>query len=408
MAGDLAIAVGGLWKSYRKYEQRSHTLKERVLRRAHRYEEFWALREVDLEVPAGTALGIIGANGSGKSTLLKTMAGILTPDRGSVEVEGAMSSLLELGTGFHPELTGRENVYLGGSLLGMRRHEVAARYDEIVDFAGIEPFMDVAVKNYSSGMYARLAFALAVSVDPEILVVDEVLSVGDEAFQMRCFERIAQLRTGGRTIVLVSHSLDTIRSLCTSAVWLDGGTVRERGRAHDVVAAYLGEVHATASHDIDQSPDRRGNRWGSGEVEITDVAFVDGEGAAVGAFRTGEPMTVRLHYRATEARDDVVCGVAVHRADTLVHLFGENTRGAGVPLRLAGEGTIEVLIPSLPFLKGAYVVTVALHDATMARVFDWHERRYSFLVFENPDLPTQVGSVHVPLTWRVSASTMAV
>ena len=409
MAGDLAISCRGLWKSYRMYEQRSHTLKERMLRRAHRYEEFWALRDIDLDVPTGTSLGIIGANGSGKSTLLKTMARILTPDRGSVDVQGSMSSLLELGTGFHPELTGRENVYLGGSLLGMRRHEVAGRYDEIVEFAGIEPFMDVAVKNYSSGMYARLAFALAVSVEPEILVVDEVLSVGDEAFQMRCFERIAHLRAGGRTIVLVSHSLDTIRSLCNTAVWLDGGSVREEGRAHEVVAAYLGDVHASATHGADQSPDTRaGSRWGSGEVEITDVEFLAGDGAAVGAFRTGDPMTLRLRYRAAQAVDDVVCGVAVHRADTLVHLFGENTRGARVPIQLAGEGTIEVAIPSLPFLKGAYVVTVALHDASMARVFDWHERRYSFLVFENPELASQVGSVHVPLTWTVSSSTVAV
>ncbi len=156
-APDLTISCRGLWKSYRMYEQRSHSLKERLLRRAHRYEEFWALRDVDLDVPVGSSLGIIGANGSGKSTLLKTIARILTPDRGSVDVQGTMSSLLELGTGFHPELTGRENVYLGGSLLEMRRDEIAARYDEIVEFAGIQSFMDVAVKNYSSGMYARLA-----------------------------------------------------------------------------------------------------------------------------------------------------------------------------------------------------------------------------------------------------------
>ncbi len=263
--GDIAISCDGVWKSYRIYHQRAHTLKEKVLSRAHRYEDFWALKGIDLEVEAGTTIGIIGANGSGKSTLLKTLAKILTPNKGSLTVRGTISPLLELGTGFHPELTGKENVFLAGSLLGQPKKEIEKRYDGIVDFAGIETFMDIPVKNYSSGMYARLAFAVAISVDPEILIVDEVLSVGDEGFQMKCWERISELRAEGRTIVLVSHSLPTVRTLCSKAVWLEKGTVREVGKAADVVADYLAEVHhETAEQEGGAGAGSHGRRYGAG------------------------------------------------------------------------------------------------------------------------------------------------
>jgi len=400
----VAIACQGVWKSYRIYHQRSHSLKEKVLSRRNVYEEFWALKGIDLEVPVGETLGIVGPNGSGKSTLLKTMARILTPNKGFVQVFGTMSSLLELGTGFHPELTGRENVYLGGSLLGQSTREIEGRYDSIVDFAGIENFMDMPVKNYSSGMYARLAFAVAISVEPEILLVDEVLSVGDESFQMRCYERIADFRAQGRTIVLVSHSLDTIRSLCSQAVWIDHGEIQEMGEAHDVVASYLGEVHREmAAHP---GVSREGDRWGSGEAEITSVTL-EGGGGASGSFRTGDPMTIRVGYRADKPIDDVSCGVAIYRAETLAHVFGQNTFEAGVDLRLNGEGTIEFTVDALPLLKGPYVLTVALHDHAVKQVYDWHERRYSFIVFENPEDHHQAGMVRVDGTWRTSSSPVA-
>jgi ABC-type polysaccharide/polyol phosphate transport system ATPase subunit len=400
----VAIACQGVWKSYRIYHQRSHTLKEKVLTRRNQYEEFWALQGIDLDVPVGETLGIVGPNGSGKSTLLKTMARILTPNKGVVQVFGSMSSLLELGTGFHPELTGRENVYLGGSLLGQSKAQVDRRYDEIVDFAGIERFMDMPMKNYSSGMYARLAFAVAISVDPEILLVDEVLSVGDESFQMRCYERIAEFRAQGRTIVLVSHSLDSIRSLCSEAVWLEAGQIRQTGKAHDVVAGYLSEVHnEAASH---HGGSREGDRWGSGDVRITSVTL-EGASGATGAFRTGDRMTIRVAYEADEPVDDVSCGVAIYRAETLAHIFGQNTHEAGIDLRLAGRGTIEFTVSELPLLKGNYVLTVALHDHAVKRVYDWHERRYSFMVFENPADRFQAGMVRVDGQWRTSSSPVA-
>jgi lipopolysaccharide transport system ATP-binding protein len=402
---DVAIACEGVWKSYRIYHQRSHTLKEKVLSRRNRYDDFWALRGVDLEIGAGTTFGIIGANGSGKSTLMKSLARILTPNRGRLTVHGTVSPLLELGTGFHPELTGRENLYLGGSLLGQTRSHIQARFDDIVEFAGIGEFIDAPVKNYSSGMYARLAFALAINVDPEILLVDEVLSVGDESFQMRCYQRIAELRMEGRTIVMVSHNLDTIRSMCSHAVWLEHGKVQMIGAADDVAAGYLAEVHRDASQHSGLAPS--GTREGTGEVDITGVHFVDKNGVVSGAFRTSEPLTVRVNYRATERATDVACGIAVLSAQNLSYLFGHSSKAAGLTLDLQGEGTIEFTLPSLPLLQGSYVVTVALEGVETQRSYDVHDRRYSFLVFENPDLSLQAGMVRVEGTWTVSPSPVA-
>lgn len=402
---DVAIECQGVWKSYRIYHQRSHTLKEKVLTRRNRYDDFWALRGVDLEVPAGTTFGIIGANGSGKSTLMKSLARIFTPNRGTVTVRGSVSPLLELGTGFHPELTGRENLYLGGSLLGQTRSHIRSRFDDIVDFAGIGEFMDAPVKNYSSGMYARLAFALAINVDPEILLVDEVLSVGDESFQMRCYQRIAELRMEGRTIVMVSHNLDTIRSMCSHAVWLERGKVVLAGEADDVAAGYLDDVHRDASQHSGLAPS--GTTEGSGEVEIAGVTFVDRNGVSQGAFRTNDPFTVRVRYRATTRTTDVACGIAVLSADNLAYLFGHTSNAAGISLDLQGEGTIEFTLPSLPLLQGSYVVTVAMEGVEVPRTFDLHDRRYSFLVFENPELPLQAGMVRVDGSWSVSPSVAA-
>lgn len=400
---EIAITCSDVWKSYRIYHQRSHTLKEKVLSRRNMYEDFWALRGVDLEVPEGSTMGIIGANGSGKSTLLKTMARILTPNKGWLTVNGTVSPLLELGTGFHPELTGRENVALAGSLLGHTRRDMERKYDGIVEFAGIENFMDIPVKNYSTGMYTRLAFAVAISVDPEILLIDEVLSVGDESFQMRCHRRIAELRAEGRTIVLVSHSLDTIRSLCKRAAWIEGGEVRQTGLSHEVVAGYLGGVHKRMGEPTvrENVPE---NRYGSGEAEITGVRFLDGDGDESPSFVTGQPLTVRVAYKASHPIEDATCGIAVFRADNHTYVFGQSTHGARIKLTLSQSGTVDMGVPALPLLKGQYLVTVALERATVKEVFDLHDREYSFVVLDNPGLPIGGGLIHVPTTWTISSS----
>ncbi|HTJ74431.1 MAG TPA: ABC transporter ATP-binding protein [Acidimicrobiales bacterium] len=402
---DVAVSCADVWKSYRVYHQRSHTLKEKVLSRRNMYEEFWALKDVNLEVAVGSTVGVVGANGSGKSTLLKTMAGILFPNKGRVTVNGSVSPLLELGTGFHPELTGRENVALAGSLLGHSRRDMERKYDSIVEFAGIENFMDIPVKNYSTGMYTRLAFAVAISVDPEILLIDEVLSVGDESFQLRCHERIAELRADGRTVVLVSHSLDTVRALCKRAVWIEKGEVRKVGLSHEVVAAYLGGVHQQVADNRPRQP-RPENRYGTGAAEITSVSFLDSDGDESPSFCTGQPFTVRVAYAATEPIDDATCGIAVFRADSHAYVFGQSTHGARIKLRLSEAGTIDMTVPALPVLKGQYLVTVSLERAEVKEVFDLHDREYSFVVIDNPALPTGDGLFHVPTTWTLSQSTV--
>jgi len=401
----VAVTCTDVWKSYRMYHQRAHTLKEKVLAGGSRYDHFWALRGVNLEVAEGSTTGIIGSNGSGKSTLLKVMARIFAPNEGSVEVRGSVSPLLELGTGFHPELTGRENVFLAGSLLGQTRRDVERRYDEIVDFAGIESFMDVPVKNYSSGMYARLAFSVAISVDPEILIVDEVLSVGDAGFQLRCQERIGELRVEGRTIVMVSHSIDSIRALCTDVCWLDDGVVREQGLPRDVLSSYQDRIRSESAED----GHRRAVAGGAHAHEepeatpaqITDVRFRTDQGATAVTFRTGDAFVARIHYRCEEVAD-LVCGIAVYRSGDLVHVFGQNTGQADFRLMPAADGVVEFMVDRLMLMPGLYLVTVGLHDATGLKVYDWQEQQYSFMVSENMAMGAAEGIVHVEGRWKLA------
>src|SRR5579859_4223302 len=290
--------------------------------------EFWALRDVNMSVYTGEALGIIGENGSGKSTTLKLISRILYPTAGSVSVRGKVSALLELGTGFHPDLTGRENVYLNGSLLGLNRRQMDARYGGIVRFAELERFIDTPIKHWSSGMVMRLGFAVAINVDPDILITDEVLAVGDEAFQRKCLEQIAQIRRLGKTIIFVSHALEAVRGLCSRVIWLDQGRVRADGAASAVIDQYLDYAnerhrtrllaeyatrHATpgpladgsspppADAELDATDDDEGEvteepgppaaqagRWGNGQVAITDVTFLDAQGAPGNVFTTGD------------------------------------------------------------------------------------------------------------------------
>ncbi len=236
---EAAVQVQRLSKKFRLYRERNLTLKAAIMRgRTSVHEDFWALRDVSFDVPFGSSLGIIGRNGSGKSTLLKCLTRIYFPDEGTITSRGRVAALLEVGTGFHPELTGRENVYLNGTILGMRRKEVDAKFDEIVDFAGVETFIDQPVKTYSSGMYVRLGFSVAIHVKPDILIIDEVLAVGDQSFQEKCIEKFAELKADGRTLVLVSHALTAVGEMCDRAVWLDGGRLKHIGDSASTIAAY--------------------------------------------------------------------------------------------------------------------------------------------------------------------------
>ena len=236
----VAVRVDHVTKSFRMYHERNQSLKSAIMRgRTSVHEDFLALKDVSFDVPSGSTFGLIGSNGSGKSTLLKCLANIYYPNQGSITHHGRIAAMLEVGSGFHQELSGRENIFLNGSILGMSRKEVTRKFDEIVDFSGVEHFIDQPVKNYSSGMYVRLGFAIAINVDPDILVVDEVLAVGDAEFQEKCFRKFSDFKADGKTVILVSHSMGTVESMCDHAAWLDRGTLRVVGESKSTIAAYL-------------------------------------------------------------------------------------------------------------------------------------------------------------------------
>lgn len=393
-----AISVDGVSKYYRLYHEKNQYLKTALLRgRRARYEEFWALNDVSLTIPTGSAFGIIGSNGSGKSTLLKCLAGILTPDKGTITHHGKVVALLELGAGFHPDLSGRENIYLNGAILGMTRHEIDSKFDDIIEFSGLERFIDTPVKNYSSGMVVRLGFAIAINVDPEILIIDEVLAVGDASFQMRCLEKIEEFRRDGRTIVLVSHGLEQVTKLCATAAWLEKGTIRQIGPAHDVVNEYSGaslgaEPHVEGAH---------GQRWGSHEIEITSIELLDENGSQPTAHVTGKPMDIRIHYDAHRPLEDLVAGVQISLPQgTVVWKVSTRRRGVTLP-RLMGQGHIDLRIPHLPLLEGQYRLTAELLDSSETHTFDhWAERIHfdvaQFHVFDE-------GTITIEANWSTGA-----
>jgi ABC-type polysaccharide/polyol phosphate transport system ATPase subunit len=396
--GEPAITVDGVWKRFRLYHERNQSLKAAVMRGGRaKYEEFWALKNVSFEVTPGTTFALVGQNGSGKSTMLKCLAKILRPERGSTRIDGKMSALLELGAGFHPELSGRENVFLNGSILGLSKRELEEKFDEIVGFAGLEQFIDMPVKNYSSGMYVRLGFSVAINVDPDVLLIDEVLAVGDEEFQRRCLERVAELRAAGKTIVVVTHSLPTVRSLCDEAVWLEHGEVREMGKADQVADAYLGQVQLEMRADGQASPHRV-----AGQLRLTGLELLDTEGRAISRVATGDRVTFRLHYDAVEPVRNPVFSFAVHTTDGVL-VTGPNTKEARVSLeKVEGPGHVDLDVDRLMLLLGSYDLTAECTDDTITHSFDRLHRAVRFDV--NPGTPHETFGGLVSLDGRWSLS----
>ncbi len=375
------IIVDGVTKRFRLYDERNQSLKAAIMRgRRARYEEFLALDDVSLTVAQGTTIGLIGENGSGKSTLLKCMARILRPDHGTIEVDGKVSALLELGAGFHPELSGRENVYLNGSILGLSTREIDRRFDGIVEFAGLARFIDSPVKNYSSGMYVRLGFSVAINVSPDILLVDEVLAVGDEQFQTKCAEKFAELRDDGKTIVLVSHAMGSVRAMCEEAVWLDHGKIRAVGPAGDIVDDYISEMHQGRAEE-----ESHGGRWGSGEAVIERVELIGRDQLGTAHVCTGDEVTIRLHYRSHEPISRPVFGVGIHTIGG-VHVSGPNTREAEVTIeKIDGPGYVDLHVPRLLLLPGTYDISASLTDNEILHIFDFRQRASRFDV--GPGVP---------------------
>lgn len=393
-----ALAVNDLWKSYRLYHERNQYLKAAILKmRRSRYEEFWALKDINFEVPTGSTFGVIGSNGSGKSTLLKTMAGILVPEKGEVLIDGRVSALLELGAGFHPELSGRENVFLNGAILGLSKKEITARFDDIVEFAGLADFIDTPVKNYSSGMFVRLGFAVAAHVEPDVLLIDEVLSVGDESFQRRCAEKIEEFRRDGRTIVFVSHGLGQVEQLCQDVAWIEKGELKMLGPAAEVISAYQGD-----SHQAERVEGEQGSRWGSGEAQIVGVTVRDGYNNVNSVLTTHEAATIDIGISAhTPLQDTVV----VVRIDSFAGstVWETSTRRNGRTIGLIdGPANVKIAIPSLPLLEGVYDLTVGLMDSTEVHPYDFWERRIRFEVRQFKSYDN--GLVSIPAEWTITGA----
>ena len=368
LSGAAAVEVRNVTKKFRIFKQRNNSLKSAVIsRRKNEYEDFLALDDVTLDVPQGSTFALVGDNGSGKSTLLKCMANILYPNSGNITHHGRMAAMLEVGSGFHPELSGRDNVYLNGSILGMSRREIDKKFDDIVGFSGVERFIDEPVKNYSSGMYVRLGFSVAIHVDPEILLVDEVLSVGDASFQEKCAEKFAQFRREGRTVVVVSHSLPQLKQMSDHAAWLQNGVLQEVGPATVVLEKY----HDSTRTDIRVSEDGK-VRWGSGEATVSHMEVLDGAGRPVsGLVRTGDRVVLRLHYEAHQRIENPVFGLSLESTDG-TYLWGNNTADLQFPVdHIEGRGSVDCTIPVVPLAPGGFYVHGSVVDASKTHVYDY-------------------------------------
>jgi ABC-type polysaccharide/polyol phosphate transport system ATPase subunit len=437
-----AIELSHVSKIYRRYSRRRQftTLKSALLsgsliKNLKPDETFAAVQDVSFTVPAGRTLGVIGRNGSGKSTLLKLVAGITKPTTGELVVRGRVSALIELGAGFHPEISGRENVFINGIMLGLSKREVARRFDEIVEFAELQEFIDAPVKTYSSGMYMRLGFAVAIHVDPDVLLVDEVLAVGDEGFTHKCLDKFAEFKRRGKTILLVTHSLGLVERFCDEAVWLDGGSMKAMGDPKRVVGAYITDVEASEEQELAASdakaagsttaisPDEPTSavlpdnpieavtgpmdmfrategRWGSREIEIVDVALIGPDGERSHVFHSGERLDVRLRFRAPIAIEDFVVGIGIFNAEG-VCCYGTNTdieelKGE----RIFGDAEAVFSIESLDLVEGTYKLDVAVHKAD-GYPYDYHRLLYTFRVKSRTK---DVGIYRPKHAWQFSES----
>lgn len=328
--------------------------------RPHRKKEtIWALKNVSFEVEEGEVVGIIGRNGAGKSTLLKLLSRITYPTEGRIRVRGKVSSLLEVGTGFHEELTGRENIYLNGSILGMKKREIRSKFDQIIAFAGVERFVDTPIKRYSTGMTLRLAFAVAAHLEPDVLFVDEVLAVGDADFQKKCLKAMDDLSVGGRTVLFVSHNMSAIENLCPRAIWIEGGAVCQDGDAKDVIRAYLSMFADSQRSGYDFT--KIESRGGNGMVRYTGIEFVDPEGHMNNLVRSGDEVRVRLHFHAREEIHQPHFGVMLYSdMGTLVTTFSTWATGLDIPSLPPGDGQIELKIDSLYLMPSRYYLTLWL------------------------------------------------
>jgi ABC-type polysaccharide/polyol phosphate transport system ATPase subunit len=379
MSKPVVIRLDGVSKRYRA--GRSRTVVDLIASKFRRGDghvysasrgkvdaNVWAMKDVSLDVTEGAGLGVIGSNGAGKTTLLKLISRVTWPSSGRVQVAGRVVSLIELGAGFHPELTGRENIYLGGGLFGLPRREIDRRFDEIVQFAEVETLIDTPMKRYSSGLYARLGFSVAIHSNPDIVLVDEVLAVGDAAFRRRALEALRRLIGEGKTVLFISHDMWNVRRLCDRILWMDGGRVRAFGPAAEIAERYMSEVNLRALSN--QQNALQSHRGGTGEIRLTQVDIVDGSGRPVDRIVEGSPLVVRAAYDAAEPVPAPVFQVAIVDVDTGMVVASATSSAGDVPALVDGHGVIECVFESMPLRRRQFVLRMTIADSHQLVSYD--------------------------------------
>lgn len=395
-----AIRFEKVSKKFKMHWQRARSLQQVLVglaewrKKREGAGEYWALKNVNFEIEKGESIAFIGPNGTGKSTSLKLIAGILMPTSGRIEIDGRVGALLELGAGFHPDLTGRENIFLNGAILGLNKHEIYQKMDQIISFSELKQFIDIPVRHYSSGMYMRLGFSIAIHTDPDILLVDEILAVGDASFQQKCVARIGELQNAGVTIVFVSHSLDFVRDICQRVIWMERGVIVADGSADSVIKRYLHHSFKTSTDNEIQQSDRR---WGNQKISITQVTISDEDGNEQDSFVTGQTVLVTIYYQASERIENPVFGIAIHNNEG-IHITGPNTMFSGYEIpEIHGSGKVVYKIPALILLEGMYFFSVAAHHQDGLQMFDYHDRMYKIYVV--PDSAERHGIISLQGEW---------
>ena len=402
---EIAIEVRDVTKSFKVYLDKGAQLKERLLfRKRSRYEERKVLRGISFDVKKGEAIGLIGHNGCGKSTTLKLLTRIMYPDEGTIKLKGRVSSLIELGAGFHPDMSGRENIYTNAAIFGLTKKEIDARIKDIVDFSELAEFIDNPVRTYSSGMYMRLAFSVAINVDADVLLIDEILAVGDANFQTKCFNKLKEIKAQGTTIVIVSHALGQIEQICDRAIWIHEGLIKAEGPPKEIDLEYLDymsrkmqEKNKSESDTEEVSEEETGKRWGSGEVRIKKVRSFAADGSEQKTFRTGEDIRLSIDYTVKKPVKDAVFGFGVFDMNG-IQCYGTNTRIDKQPdITISENGTAEILMKNVELLAGEYNIDIAIEQGEGIPI-DYFRQAYRIQMISAMG---DVGVSRIEHTWKL-------
>lgn len=406
-----AVSVKNIWKQFILYHQLKGTLRETLLRlgsiRDFGREKFWALKDISFEVPRGETLGIIGENGSGKTTLLRIILGITPPTNGTIEINGQLSALLELAAGFHPDLTGKENIYLNGAILGLSKSEIAQKIHEIIEFAELEKFIDVPIKHYSAGMYLRLGFSIAININPDILLIDEVLAVGDQSFAQKCLAKIGEFKNNNKTIILVSHDFSTVERICDRVIHLEKGEIKETGNAKYIVQKHLRNiVERSLAFKMQQEniqkidTSRTPVRWGTNEIQFTRIRIFDQNQQEKYIFFPGERLEVELEYIAHAPIVDPYFGIGIDTEDK-VYISGGNTKIKNIKVgTISGKGKLRIIYPHLNITGGKFLITAGIFrdPDNQNSAYDYYMNCASFFI-DSSDVKDE-GVVFAPQIWK--------